>query len=269
MTESLLVTGASGYLGSELLLQAPSATGWTFTNPRGERVDVRDRAAVEQAMTRLRPGCVIHTAYCESGPAAHATTVDGSGVVAAAARAVGARLIHISTDVVFDGCGGAPYREDAPLSPVTAYGRDKAEAEARVQAAHPDAVVVRTSLIYGGARRSRHEQTVLDVVSGRKSLRFFTDELRCPVAVSDLAAALLELTEGSFTGTLNIAGADAVSRWGFAALVSGKDDLPQALSAELPDPRPLDCRLDLTRSQAVLRRPPRGVRQVLTERAAR
>jgi dTDP-4-dehydrorhamnose reductase len=264
-----LVTGASGYLGSELLRQHPDAIGWTFTDARGARVDVRDRAAVQRAMTRLRPACVIHTAYRESGADAHATTVDGSSAVAAAARAVGARLIHISTDVVFDGRGGAPYREDAPLSPITAYGRLKADAEARVHSAHPEAVVVRTSLIYGGCSPSRHEQSALDVAAGRASLAFFTDELRCPVAVSELAAALLELTAAAFTGTLNVAGADAVSRWEFAALVAGTDDLPRALSAERPDPRPLDCRLDLTLARSVLRRPPRGARQVLTERAAR
>ena len=119
---------------------------------------------------QLRPACVIHTAYREHGPAAYATTVEGSVNVARAANAYGARLIHISTDVVFDGRGGAPYRESDPVSPITTYGRHKAEAERAVGAAHPHAVIVRTSLIYGGPQPSRHEQTALDVAAGRASL---------------------------------------------------------------------------------------------------
>ena len=81
---------------------------------------------------RVRPEIVIHTAYLQDGPGAHEITVDGAENVARAAAAVGARLVHLSTDVVFDGRKGAPYVEDDPLSPVTDYGRAKAEAEGRV-----------------------------------------------------------------------------------------------------------------------------------------
>jgi dTDP-4-dehydrorhamnose reductase len=111
---------------------------------------VRDAGAVRSTLARLRPDVVIHTAYRQDGPDAHEITVAGAEHVARAARAAGARLVHLSTDVVFDGRKGAPYVEDDPPSPVTRYGRDKAEAEERVLAAHPDALVVRTSLIYGG-----------------------------------------------------------------------------------------------------------------------
>ena len=196
------------------------------SNPGADRVDIRDPTEVEARFAQLRPACVIHTAYREHGPAAYATTVQGAVNVARAANAYGVRLIHISTDVVFDGRGGAPYRESDPVSPITMYGRHKAEAERAVGEAHPHAVIVRTSLIYGGPQPSRHEQTALDVAAGRASLAFYTDELRCPVAVSDLAAALLALVDSTFAGIVHIAGADAVSRREFASLVTGRDQLP-------------------------------------------
>ncbi len=89
------------------------------------------------------------------------------------------------------------------------------------------------------------------------------------MAVDDLAAALLSLVDSTFTGIVHIAGADAVSRWEFASLVTGSEQLPSARSADRADPRPLDCRLDTSLSQTLLPTPPRGVREVLRERAAR
>ena len=133
---------------------------------------------------------MIHTAYRQDGPEARSIVVDGSENVARAAAAVGARLVHLSTDVVFDGRAGRPYREDDVPSPCSAYGAAKAEAEARVAAAHPGAVIVRTSLIVGGPGHapSKHELAALD-----PEATFYDDELRSPVLVGDLAHALLEL----------------------------------------------------------------------------
>ena len=105
----LHVTGATGYLGSELVRLRPDATT--------ERVEIRDADAVAALFERLRPDVVIHTAYRQDGPTARAINVDGAENVARAAAAVGARLVHLSTDVVFDGRKGAPYVEEDPLSP--------------------------------------------------------------------------------------------------------------------------------------------------------
>ncbi len=138
-----------------------------------------------------------------------------------------------------------------------------------MRAAGPEAVIARTSLIYGGPEPSRHEQVMLEAASGRAPLAFYTDELRCPVAVADLATALLELAGSAFAGTINLVGADAVSRWQFACLVTGRDDLPSALSAERADPRPLDCRLDPALARTQIRTRLRGVREVLREPIAR
>jgi dTDP-4-dehydrorhamnose reductase len=243
---TLHVTGATGYLGSELVRRVPDAST--------ERVEIRDAAAVEELLRRFRPETVIHTAYRQDGPGAREITIVGAENVARAAAAVGARLVHISTDVVFDGRKGTAYIETDPPSPVTEYGRSKAEAEIRVARAHPQALIVRTSLIYGGAEPSKHEVTARD-----PSFTFFTDEIRNPVHAGDLAEALLELAEIDVSGPLHVAGIDAVSRAEFAELITGG---PVA-SAPAPASRPLDCSLDSSRAQAMIRTRLRGVREIL------
>jgi dTDP-4-dehydrorhamnose reductase len=216
--------------------------------------DVRDRAAVDAALAELVPDAVVHTAYRQEGAGFEAINVDGSAHVARASYAIGARLIHLSTDVVFDGRAGRPYVETDAATPITDYGRSKAAAEDAVAAAHPDALIVRTSLIYGGAEPSKHE-----VAARTPGTVFFTDELRCPVQVGDLAAGLLELVELDASGPLHLAGADGVSRCEFARLVAGAE-IP---CGPAPPHRPLDCRLDSSRAAGMLRTRLRGVREVL------
>lgn len=239
----LHITGATGYLGAELTRLRPDAST--------ERVEIRNAATVRELFERVRPDVVIHTAYRQEDVSVN---VEGSDNVALAAAVVGARLVHLSTDVVFDGRKGAPYVEDDPLSPVTDYGGAKAEAEARVAAAHPQALIVRTSLIYGGPTPSKHELAA--VAPGNT---FYSDEIRNPVRLGDLARALLELAELDVIGPLHVAGSEAVSRHEFAELLARRP-LP---SSQAPDDRPLNCALCSTRAQALLGTQLRGVREVL------
>lgn len=268
----LLVTGGSGYLGGELVRRAAaagwSAVGTSFRSPGPVPLDVRDRAAVDALVAAVRPDAVIHTAYLQDGPDAWATNVDGTANVAEAAAAAGARLIHLSTDLVFDGRAGRPYREDDPVDPVLGYGRAKAAAERAVAAADTAAVLVRTSLIYGGRELSGHERRILEIADGAADLAFFTDELRCPVRVADLAGALLALVRSDAAGPLHLAGADGVSRYEFACLVAAANGRPTAhlrttTSAETAPQRPRDCRLDCRRAVELLGAALPGVRAVL------
>jgi dTDP-4-dehydrorhamnose reductase len=272
VTCSLLVTGGSGYLGLELLRQRPDAIGTflTSTTPGGLRLDVRDTAAVRRVFERERPRAVIHTAYRQDD---RATTLDGALAVAEAAAAVEARLVHLSTDVLFDGMKNGAYREEDEPRPITDYGRAKADAERAVSTAHPGALIVRTSLLYGGPRLGRQEQTVIDAARGNSKTVFFTDELRCPTHVGDLAAALLELVDHDRAGVLHVAGADTLDRHEFACLLAAARGLdPRRLrAAKMADSaliRPRNCALSSELARELLRTDLRGAHMVLVGRRA-
>ena len=258
----MIVTGASGFLGAELMRQAPDATGTYLTHPQAGsfRLDVREPYAVEQALAGF--DVVIHTAYV---PSDADVTAGGAIAVADACAKHGARLVHMSTDVVFSGTLGRPLTEDDEPDPVTDYGRAKLVAEREVAARCPGAAIVRTSLIVGerDTPPGPQERLALD-----PSITFFTDELRNPVAVTDLARALLEIAASDFAGVLHVAGADELNRLELARLIAAaRGGDPGALRGDVLAGkglnRPADCRLDSSRCRELLGWAPRGLREVL------
>jgi dTDP-4-dehydrorhamnose reductase len=272
----LLVIGGSGYLGHALLRSAePPVVATHLTSPTApapgaewQRLDVRDAAAVGRAFADVRPAAVIHTAYRREEPDAWATNVVGAAKVAGAAARAGARLVHISTDLVFDGTAARPYTEEDEPLPATPYGRTKLEGEREVQAAHPDALVVRTSLMVGGDEPGRQEQLVLAAARGESDIAFFEDEHRSPVLVDDLAAALVELAGRRESGLLHLAGPEAVSRYDLACLIAAAHGLPserlrRGRLASSGMQRPANCVLDSSRARALLRTPIRGVSELV------
>ena len=259
----LFVTGLGGQLGSELGRRAPGA-GWEVSGIVGSaQLDVRDAAAVRDAVAAAHPDVVVHTAYRQDDAAIN---VEGTRSVAAAAVAAGARLVHISSDVVFAGTGTRALTEDDDPDPVTPYGASKLAAE---RLCPPQALIVRTSLLFGGVGGGRitpQERMAIEAADGVREMTFFTDEVRCPIAVSDLAAALLELAVLDVAGPLHVAGADALTRHEFAQLVCarhGRD--PAALRGAPGGPeRPKRIVLDCSRARALLRVRLRGAREVLS-----
>lgn len=224
----LYITGGSGYLGS-MLVQLATAHGWNVrysvcsqhsTDGRADTIDLRKRGELSEALSTFKPDAVIHTAYVQHDPDLHAITVLGAIEAAAASARVRARHIHMSSDMVFAGTASEYDEIDMP-TPILPYGTAKAIAEAGVTQAHPEASIVRTSLIYSPLHMppSRHEQIALDAASGQNDMAFFVDELRCPVLVDELAHALLILLGQKHRGPLHLVGAHAISRYDFATKI--------------------------------------------------
>ncbi|HEY3542906.1 MAG TPA: sugar nucleotide-binding protein [Gaiellaceae bacterium] len=237
----VLVTGGAGFLGRELLRQAPDAIGtWHRTRiTEGIPLDVNDADAAMRCLLKHGPDAVIHTAYL-MGDAT--TNVRGAHNVALAAARAGARLIHLSTDLVFDGEQGAPYTEDDEPRPLLEYGRQKLEAEGLVRREHPEALIVRTSLLLGPPDGPQ------EALAHRDDVVFHTDEIRTPIKVAELAAALLELVGSESTGILHVAGAEALSRHELATRLRG-GPVP---GRPTPPGRPRNVALDSSRARTLL-----------------
>lgn len=272
MPRRLLITGASGVLGQNVARTA-QRQGWEvagtyFTAPpplsrEWYQLDVRDREAVMALTLQAQPAVMVHTAFVPRGAAMWATNAEGSAFVALAAQAVGARLIHISSDAVFDGTGN-PYTEAATPSPCTPYGASKAAAETAVSAIAPQAAIVRVPLTLSREPLDAHTRFILDLAAGRQSGGLFTDQYRCPVGADDLAGAIMELAGGDFAGVLHVAGADALSRYELGCVVArayqiDPATLPATILATLTAPSVADVRLDSTLARSLLKTSLRGM----------
>lgn len=244
----LLVTGAAGLLGSELLRTTdhdviPAYHSQVVSG--GVQLDVRRRDAVRDVIRSVRPDGIIHTAYKQDD---WRTTAHGAANVAL--EADGARLVFVSSDAVFSS-RKAPYTEHDLPCPITPYGAAKAAAETAIRAIKPGAVITRTSLIVGSDGRSEEEQRVRRLAAGEPGV-FYTGNIRCPVHVSDLASALLELVVSDVIGVTHVAGPEALSRFDLGRLIALRDGLdPQALPSAPGTPS--DIRLDSRGTQDVLK----------------
>ncbi|MFJ8364555.1 SDR family oxidoreductase [Streptomyces sp. NPDC093984] len=271
-----LIIGGSGFLGAELIRQATAAghtTAATYhaTKPgdasqaKWYRLDLRDAGRLDAVMAEVSPHLVVNAS---SHKADWAVTAAGPVRLAMAAAKHGSRLVHVSSDAVFSGAR-VHYDETCLPDPVTPYGAAKAAAETGVLIVHPGAVVARTSLIIGHGR-SVHERAVHELAAGTSDGVLFTDDIRCPVHVEDLAAALLELASREVSGIHHLAGPDALSRHELGILIARRDGLdtsrlPEGLRVHSTLPGALDVRLDSRATQRKLTTTLRGARQFCTQ----
>ena len=219
------MTGARGLLGhalaAHLTRSAPSPETLRLTDL--EDLDVTDRRAVAQAIRDLRPRTVFHLAAWTDVDAAEAhpqeaarINVEAAEDVARAAADAGALIVHMSTDFIFDGSKEGAYEEDDPPSPLGVYARTKAESEARVRAAAPDAhLIVRTAWLYGSGGPNFVEK-ILRAAERGETLRVVSDQIGCPTWNEDLARALVAMVEADLRGTFHACGAGSASRWELA-----------------------------------------------------
>ena len=270
----VLVTGAGGQLGGYLrpALEAAGATVVGLGRRPGPGIDLAadltDRGAVEEVVATAAPELVIHAAAWtdvdgaerdEAG--ARAVNLGAARNVAEAARARGAHLVAVSTDFVFSGTGGAPFAEDAPTDPVSAYGRTKRAGEEAVLAVSPSFAVARTAWLYGGPGK-HFPRTVLTALRSRGSMEVVADEAGSPTFAGDLAEALVALAATGAGGIFHLANAGRATRFELAravAVLAGLDPetvRPTTSAAflekyPLPAKRPTDSELRNERAAAL------------------
>ncbi|MEQ1737098.1 MAG: dTDP-4-dehydrorhamnose reductase [Rhodoglobus sp.] len=193
----ILLLGGAGMLGTDLR----RTLGRKVAAPTSAELDIRDAGAVEAAASGVDV-VVNAAAYTRVDEAetheddAMAINADGAENAARAAAATGAQFVQLSTDYVFDGISDEPYREDAPLHPLGAYGRSKAEGERRVLDAHPSPYILRTAWLYGQGG-SNFPRTMLKLAAERDTVEVVTDQEGQPTWTMDVAKLVKSLIESS------------------------------------------------------------------------
>lgn len=213
----ILLTGGNGQLGRCLQDRFPA--DWQISVTTSSELDIGDAAAVERAVLAFQPDAIINAAAytavdkAESEPE-NSARVNSAGPenLARAARLIGARLVHVSTDYVFDGTAQRPYQETDNTSPVCVYGRTKLEGEKRVQELLPDAVILRTAWVFS-EYGSNFVKTMLRLGEQRDALSIVSDQLGCPTYAGDIAQAIIVLLQQSAAGGIYHYCGDQQATW--------------------------------------------------------
>jgi dTDP-4-dehydrorhamnose reductase len=274
----ILITGASGLLGANLMMVARQH-GVEVAGIYHEhaihlpgvalfRADLTSRSALEAIFAKLRPASVIHCAaashvdWCEEHPEAAAElNIRASAAIAEIAGKTNARFLYISTDSVFDGLRGN-YSESDVTAPVNTYAQSKLEGEREALRCHPSAAVARISL-YGWNARNKQSlaEWIIDQLGAGHDVPGFTDVIFNPMLANDLAVILLEMVRRNLAGIYHVAGSEPVSKFKFARRVAsafGFDPakiVPSRISESgLKAPRPRNTSLNTEKICAELRR---------------
>ena len=212
----VLITGAKGQLGRALQTCAPATARLVAHDI--DTLDLTDAAAVAALVAAERPELILNAAaYTAVDKAENEEDAAYAANVTAVANlaATGVRLVHVSTDFVFDGMSGVPYAPDAPTGPVSAYGRTKLAGEA---AAGPDALIVRTAWVYAPTGNN-FVRTMLRLMTAHPQVRVVADQIGTPTYAPGLAAALWMLAGQGTTGIHHYTDSGAASWYDFAVAI--------------------------------------------------
>ena len=283
---AILLFGANGQLGQEILARAPAASLNIIGRSRSD-TDIADAAAVEAAFGAVRPDLVVNAAaYTKVDKAetereeAYRVNQDGAGIVAAACAAANVPFVHISTDYVFDGSKPGPYVEDDPPGPVSVYGASKLAGEEEVRRRHKKHVILRTSWVYG-QYGSNFLKTMLRLAEERSELRVVADQRGSPTCTADLAQAVFALAsrltraDAAVWGTYHFTGEGETNWCQFADEIltqrakwkGGRPKLTPITTAEYPTParRPINSVLDNSRFRSTFGLSAKSWRQSVKE----
>ncbi len=261
----VLVIGVHGQLGRSVV-DAGRRLGMAVVGHDLDTLDIRDPEAVLAVVQDTRPSVLVNCAAftavddCESDEGA-ALAVNGTAVghLATACEAFDARLVHLSTDYVFDGTGRRPYQEDDPVAPASAYGRTKLDGERQAKSI-TNHLVVRTAWLYGHGGRHFVDAIRSQIEGGAGSLRVVADQVGSPTFCDDLANALLGLVATPATGVVHAVNSGQVSWHGFAQeiarLLESDVTVHPVTTADYPRPapRPAYSVLDTSRLTGLLGR---------------
>jgi len=244
----ILVTGASGLLGANVALEAAMAGHTVFgvTNRSPLRTqeftvltaNLLEAGGIDRLLEQTQPDWVIHCAALanleesEKDPAlAHRLNSELPGILAEACRKGGARLLHVSTDAVFDGQKGNYTEADAP-NPPNVYAQTKLDGERAVAQANPDALIARVNL-FGFSptgRRSLAEFFLYNLMDGKR-VNGFTDMFFCPMLVNDIAPIFFKMLDGGLTGLYHVFSSECLSKYDFGVRIAARFGLDAGLIA--------------------------------------